>query len=202
MNKSLLSRLVFQVLLLIVSTTAMGSDEDFFVFGGFHLRQTPIQLSKVFPLSQIQQSNKDNGNPNQDVVVKINPREVKDQVTYAQYFAYAGKLQKLQLNFERSLPPGMPGSYFNDPFNQSPACDTVLPSLEQAYGKPTGPHVRYTDTDLIEHAYVWEKIDQKLVLYCARIPDTKGTRTWVMGITIAPSKDDDCRNMACFYPVL
>ena len=201
MNCARLSRTAL-VLLLIVSATVMGGEADYFSFGGFNLQQTPDQLKTLFPLSRVEQSKKVEGNKNEDVVVRVDPREVKDQVTYAQYFIYAAKLQKLSLNFERPLPPGKPGSYFNDPFNQNPACNTILPAIERVYGKPSGSHTRTTDTDLTEYAYVWEKPDQKLVLTCASLPDSKDTRTWAMNLVIAPSKDGACRNMPCFFPVL
>ena len=200
MNCARLSRTAL-ALLLIVSATAMGGEADYFSFGGFNLQQSPNQLKTLFPLSRVEQSKKVDGNKSESVWVRVDPREVKDQVTYAQYFIYAAKLQKLSMNFERPLPPGKPGSYFDDPFNHFPVCNSVLPALESAYGKPSGPHEKYTDTQ-VEYAYVWEKPDQKLVLTCAGLADSKDIRTWAMELVIAPSKDGECRNMPCFFPVL
>ena len=198
MSCSCLSRTAL-AFLLSVSTTAMGGEADYFSFGGFNLQHTPDQLRTLFPLSKVEQSKKVEGNKSESVVVRVDPREVKDQVTYAQYNIYAAKLQNLRMNFERPLPPGKPSSYFDDRLNQSPACDSVLSVLEKTYGKPSGPHERYTDTQ-VEYAYVWEKTDQKLVLSCAGLADSKDTCTWVMDLVIAPSKDGVCRNLPCFLP--
>ncbi len=200
MNFARLSQIT-PVFLLFVSAAVMGGEIEYFSFGGFNLQQTPDQLKTLFPLSRVEQSKKVEGNKNEDVVVRVDSREVKDQVTYAQYFIYAEKLQKLSMNFERLLPPGKPENYFNDPFNQHPTCNSILPVLESEYGKPSGPHKNYTDTR-VEYAYVWEKPNQKLVFTCAGLADSKDTRTWAVDLVIAPSKDGVCRNMPCFFPVL
>ena len=200
MNCACLSRTAL-FFLLIVSATVMGGESDSFSFGGFNLQQTPAQLKTLFPLSRVEQSKKVDGNRSESVWVRVDPGEVKNQVTYAQYHIFNGKLQKLSMNFERPLPPGKPSSYFDDPFNHMPTCSSILPALKSAYGKPSGPHEQYTDTQ-VEYAYVWEKPDQKLVLTCAGLADSKDTRTWAMELVIAPSKDGECRNRPCYFPVL
>lgn len=200
MNCEHLSRISF-MLLFIVGATVMDAAADDFSFGGFNFQQTPDQLHIVFPRSGVEKREKTSDNHNEDVIVRVHPSEVKDQVTYAQYFIYAGTRQKLSMSFDRALPPGKPASYFDDPFNQTADCSSILPAIERTYGKPSGPHTSITDTDLTESAYVWEKPKQKLVLTCASLPNSKDTRSWAVNLVIAPSKDGECRNMPCFYPV-
>jgi hypothetical protein len=194
---SIRAGLVVIVLLMNTSTVLVADDENMFSFGGFDLRQAPIQLKKSFPLSRIEQSTAGN---NRSVWIHVDSREVKDQVTSAHFERQGKTYYRLNLIFERPASPGKPDDFYDDLSGRLPACSSILSSLESTYGKPSGPHQTTNDTDVIDYNYVWEKPTEKLILVCGRRFNSQSGLTWVSGVTIGPSKDNSCRNTPYWCP--
>lgn len=158
-------RLIGILCMLGAGASAWSKGPDAFVFGGFSLFQTPEQVTALYPGHPVEV---DKEATRRSIVVRGKPGDFADQVTYAQWHIYAGKIEKLVLNFERPLPAGKDANYFRSPLRQHPPCAALLPVLKKRFGKPSGRHSWTTEEEMRMTAYVWEKPDQGLIFTCAR----------------------------------
>lgn len=173
---------------------ADDNKDDIFTVGGFQLEQSPAQLKARFPLSSIEDGVSASGSSSR--IVRVLPAEMTQQISYAQYFFYDKQVERLQLLLERPMPKGKPDSYYRNPYNQNPRCESMLHPFTQHYGKASGPFDESEEMHKV--AYVWEKPHQKLVLYCGRYRGDKNASGWVLGIAIAPSKAGSCKHKNCY----